>query len=80
MYQNIWQVFFIMSVVNQNIPLMKKGINKKSHLDTINSDTFLNTVLPNIKISKKSYPLNDFSISTSKKGNPVKRSSSIRQT
>ena len=45
---------------------MKKNINKKSQIDSIDSNTFLNNVLPSIKVNQKSYHLDDFENTPSK--------------
>jgi len=39
---------------------MKQNINKKSQIDSIDSNTFLNNVLPSIKVNQKSYHLDEF--------------------
>jgi hypothetical protein len=58
---------------------MKKNIDKKSQIDSIDSNTFLNTVLPNIKVNQESYPLNDFGNDSSEEV-PIKKPSSLKQT
>ena len=57
---------------------MKKNTTKKKFQDTIDSNRFLNNVVPNIKINQKSYPLNEFQNPASKKGKPSKKSSSAK--
>ena len=58
---------------------MKKNISKKSQLNSIDSNTFLNNVLPSIKVNHKSYPLDNFG-NTSLKEIPKSKKSSIKQT
>ena len=58
---------------------MKKNTNKKNQPGSIDSNTFLNTVLPSIKINQKAYPLNDFDKTTSKDDAPTKNPA-LKQT
>ena len=48
---------------------MKKNISKKSQLDSLDSNTFLNNVLPSIKVNQKSYPMDDFENTSSSNSN-----------
>ena len=59
---------------------MKKGINKKDQNDILDSNTFLKTVVPNIKINEKTFPLNDFQNTPSKKEKAQTKASSIKPT
>ena len=58
---------------------MKKNFDKKSQIDSIDSNTFLNNVIPSIKVSQKSYPLNDFGKTSSEEILQSKKSS-LKQT
>ena len=54
---------------------MKKNFDKKNQNDSIDSNTFLNNVIPSIKVSQKSYPLDDFGKTSSEEVTQSKKSS-----
>jgi len=58
---------------------MKKNINKKNQPESIDSNTFLNNVIPSIKVSQKAYQLDEFG-KTDSKNESSSKSSSLKQT
>ena len=57
---------------------MKKGTDKKRNPDFIDSKAFLKSVLPNIKINEKNYPLNDFHNNPSKETPEPQKPTSVK--
>ncbi len=64
----------------QNIPLMKKSINKKDQNDILDSNTFLKSVVQNIKINEKTFPLDDFQQPPSAKEKSFTKPPSVKPT